>query len=232
MKEKELLCEVKRMGKKVLPFYLFTFLLLSACQQNDGKCYIEGTVKGEQYEGKRIFVVPVNGPKTAEYVDSMEITNGKFHFVKDYTKDTMQMYLILMDYHYRMGLQPLLIVGEPGHIHVTIDSISSAGGTPQNDSLQAWKEVTEKFNRDYATYNRTLSMLRERGLLEKADTIEQQGYECRMAYKRYSRQLAENMKEGVLHDFIMELFPLTYKRKMPDGSIKTFNADTNEEIPE
>ena len=49
MKEKELLCEVKRMGKKVLPFYLFTFLLLSACQQNDGKCYIEGTVKGEQY---------------------------------------------------------------------------------------------------------------------------------------------------------------------------------------
>ena len=75
-------------------------------------------------------------------------------------------------------------------------------------------------------------MMRERGLFEKADTIEQQGYECRMAYKRYSRQLAENMKEGVLHDFIMELFPLTYKRKMPDGSIKTFNADTNEEIPE
>ena len=68
--------------------------------------------------------------------------------------------------------------------------------------------------------------------MEKADTIEQQGRECRMAYKRYSRQLAENMKEGVLHDFIMGIFPLTYKRKMPDGSIKTFNADTNEEIPE
>ena len=38
-----------------------------SCQQNDGKCYIEGTVVGEQYEGKRIFVVPINGPKTAEY---------------------------------------------------------------------------------------------------------------------------------------------------------------------
>ena len=206
--------------------------MFGGCQQNDGKCYIEGTVKGEQYEGKRIFVVPINGPKTAEYVDSMEVTNGKFHFVKDYTKDTMQIYQILMDYHYRRGLQPLLIVGEPGHIKVTIDSISSAGGTPQNDSLQAWKEVTEKFNHDYDTYNRTVSMLRARGLMEKADTIEQQGREFRLAYKRYSRQLAENMKEGVLHDFIMELFPLTYKRKMPDGSIKTFNADTNEEIAE
>ena len=206
--------------------------MFGGCQQNDGKCYIEGTVKGEQYEGKRIFVVPINGPKTAEYVDSMEVTNGKFHFVKDYTKDTMQMYQILMDYHYRRGLQPLLIVGEPGHIKVTIDSISSAGGTPQNDSLQAWKEVTEKFNHDYDTYNRTVSMLRARGLMEKADTIEQQGREFRLAYKRYSRQLAENMKEGVLHDFIMGLFPLTYKRKMPDGSIKTFNADTNEEIAE
>lgn len=206
--------------------------MFCGCQQNDGKCYIEGTVKGEQYEGKRIFVVPINGPKTAEYVDSMEVTNGKFHFVKDYTKDTMQMYQILMDYHYRRGLQPLLIVGEPGHIKVTIDSISSAGGTPQNDSLQAWKEVTEKFNHDYDTYNRTVSMLRARGLMEKADTIEQQGREFRLAYKRYSRQLAENMKEGVLHDFIMGIFPLTYKRKMPDGSIKTFNADTNEEIAE
>ena len=232
MKNKQLINEVRRMGKKVLPFYLFAFLLLSACQQNDGKCYIEGVVNGEQYEGKRIFVVPLYGPKTAEYVDSMEITNGKFHFTKDYTKDTMQMYQILLDYHYRMGIQPLIIVGEPGHIQVTIDSISSARGTPQNDSLQMWKEATEKFQHEYATYNRTVGMLRERGMMEKADTIEQEGRAFRLAYKRYSRQLAENMKEGVLHDFLKGLFPLTYKRKMPDGSIKTFNADTDEEIVE
>ena len=203
-----------------------------SCQQNDGKCYIEGTVNGEQYEGKRIFVVPINGPKTAEYVDSMEIKDGKFHFTKDFSKDTMQMYQILLDYHYRMGLQTLLIVGEPGRIKVTIDSISSARGTPQNDSLQAWKEATEKYRHDYDTYNRTVSMLRERGMMEQADKMEQEGREYHLAYKRYSRQLAENLKEGVLHDFLKGLFPLTYKRKMPDGSIKTFNADTNEEIPE
>ena len=232
MKKSVLMNLIGRGGKKVFPIYLFTSLLLLGCQQNDGKCYIEGTVNGEQYEGKRIFMVPINGPKTAEYVDSMEITNGKFHFTKDFTKDTMQMYQILIDYHYRKGVQSLLIVGEPGHIQVTIDSISSAGGTPQNDSLQAWKEATEKYQQEYATYNRTVGMLRERNLMEQAEQIKQQGYEFHLAYKRYSRRLAEHMKEGVLHDFLKELFPLTYKRKMPDGSVKTFNADTNEEIPE
>ena len=231
MKKSVLLSLVGRRSMKVLPFFLFTFLLLLGCQQNDGKCYIEGTVNGEQYEGKRIFLVPLFGPKTAEYVDSMEITNGKFHFTKDFTKDTMQMYNILVDYHYRMGLQSLIIVGEPGHIKVTIDSISSAGGTPQNDSLQAWKEATENYHREYATYNRTVGMLRERGLMDNAAKIQQEGREFHLAYKRYSRQLAENMKEGVLHDFLKNLFPLTYKRQYPDGTVKTFNADTGEEIP-
>ena len=218
--------------KKILLCFMAVAATMAfySCRQNDGKCYVEGVVNGEQYEGKRIFLVPLNGPKTAEYVDSIEITNGKFHFTKDYTKDTMQMYQILVDYHYRMGLQPLIIVGEPGHVQVTIDSISSAGGTPQNDSLQVWKEATEKHYYDYATYNRTVAMLRERGKMEDAAKIEQEGREFHLAYKRYSRQLAENMKEGVLHDFLKEMFPLTYKRKMPDGTTKTFNADTNEEI--
>ena len=40
-------------------FHLFTLSLLLGCQQaNDGKCHIEGVVIGEQYEGKRIFLVP------------------------------------------------------------------------------------------------------------------------------------------------------------------------------
>ena len=130
MKRIVLLKVVLRGGMKVLPFYLFTFLLLLGCQQaNDGKCHIEGVVIGEQYEGKRIFLVPNSGPATMETVDSMEITNGKFHF----EPDSIQMYKILLDYHYRMGLQPLIIVGEPGTIKVTIDSISHATGTPQNE---------------------------------------------------------------------------------------------------
>jgi hypothetical protein len=36
----------------------------------------------------------------------------------------------------------------------------------------------------------------------------------------------------VLGDFLKDLYPLTYKRQMPDGRIVTMNADTNEVIEE
>ena len=200
-----------------------------SCKQNN-VCRIEGVVNGEQYEGKRIFLVPMYGPKTAEYVDSMEITNGMFSFEKDFSKDTIQMYQILMDYHYRMGLQPILVVGEPGEVKVVIDSVSSAGGTPQNDSLQQWKMRTEMHNLQLAKMRRNVEELKQKGDAVQAKYIEQRADSFHLVYKNYTRQLAKNMKEGVLHDFLMQRFPLTYKRKYPDGRVVTFNADTNEEI--
>ena len=51
-------------------------------------------------------------------------------------------------------------------------------------------------------------------------------------YKNYTRQLAKNMEGSVLGNFLNSLYPLTYKRQLPDGRIVTMNADTNEEIAE
>ena len=198
-----------------------------SCQQtNDGKFHVEGVVNGEQYEGKRIFIVPLYGKKTAEYVDSMEITNGKFHF----TKDTMQMYKILLDYHFRMGVQPLLVVGEPGTIQVTIDSVSHAYGTPQNDSLEQWKVRTEMHNLQLAKMRQNIVNLRKQGDSLQAKYIAQRADSFHLVYKNYTRELAKNMKEGVLYDFLKDMFPLTYQRKYPDGRVVTMNADTHEEI--
>lgn len=220
---------VMRGGKKVLPFYLFTLLLLCACQQaKDGKFHVEGVLNGEQYEGKRIFIVPLTGPKTAEFVDSMEITDGKFHF----TKDTMQMYQILLDYHYRMGLQPLLVVGEPGTIQVTIDSISHAYGTPQNDSLEQWKVQTEIHNVQLGKMRRNIFDLNKKGDSIQAKYIQQRADSFHLVYKNYTRQMAKNMEGSTLGNFLKDLYPLTYKRQFPDGRIVTMNADTNEEITE
>jgi hypothetical protein len=204
-----------------------------SCQQkSDGLCHIEGVVNGEQYEGKRIFVVPMFGPKTAEYVDSMEITNGKFSFTKDFTKDTMQMYKILLDYHYRFGLQPLIIVGEPGTINITIDSISHATGTPQNDSLEKWKVQTEIHNLQFGKMRKNIANLQKMGDTIQAKYLKQRADSFHLAYKNYTRQMAKNLEGTVLGTFLKERFPLTYKRQFPDGRIVTMNADTNEEIPE
>lgn len=203
--------------------------MMFSCQSaNNGKCRINGVVNGEQYEGKRIFLVPMYGPKTAEYVDSMEITNGQFHF----EPDSAQMYKILLDYHYRFGLQPLLIVGEPGTIEVIIDSISHATGTPQNDSLEKWKVQTEIHNMQLAKMRKNIADLQMKGDTVQAQYLAQRADSFHLAYKNYTRRLAKNLKEGVLYDFLKEMYPLTYQRKYPDGRVVTINADTNEEIKE
>ena len=217
--------------KKILLCFMVMAVatMFYSCQQSsDGKCHIIGSVNGEQYEGKLIFLVPNSGPATMETVDSMEITNGKFHF----EPDSIQMYKILLDYHYRMGLQPLLVVGEPGTIEVTIDSISHATGTPQNDSLEQWKVQTEIHNRQLGMMRRNIMNLNKQGDSIQAKYIQQRADSFHLAYKNYTRQLAKNMEGRVLGDFLKTLYPLTYKRQLPDGRIVTMNADTNEEIPE
>ena len=218
------------MKKILLCFMAVTAMaMLYSCQQsNDGKCHIEGTVNGEAYEGKRIFLVPLNGPATAETVDSMEIKDGKFHF----EPDSVQMYKILLDYHYRAGLQQLLVVGEPGTIQVTIDSISHAKGTPQNDSLEQWKVQTEIYHAQLGMMRRNMMNLMKQGDSVQAKSIQQRADSLHLAYKNYTRQLAKNMEGSVLGNFLKELYPLTYQRKYPDGRIVTMNADTHEEIPE
>ena len=196
------------MKKILLCFMVVTAMaLLYSCQQsNGGKCHIVGTVHGEAYEGKRIFLVPLNGPATAETV--------------------------VLDYHYRAGLQQLIVVSEPGTIQVTIDSISHATGTPQNDSLEQWKIQTEIHNRQLGMMRKNIVSLNKQGDSLQAKYIQQRADSFHLVYKNYTRQLAKNMEGSVLGDFLMSLYPLTYKRQLPDGRIVTMNADTNEEIPE
>ena len=197
-----------------------------SCKQNSNVCRIQGVVNGEQFEGKRIFLVPFTGPKSAETVDSMEIKDGKFHF----ETDSMQMYKILIDLRFRVGIQPLLVIGEPGEVKVVIDSVSHAVGTPQNDSLEKWKVRTEMHNRELMKMRKFAADLQTKGDSVQAKYIAQRADSFHLVYKNYTRQLAKNMKEGVLHDFLKDMFPLTYQRKYPDGRVVTMNADTHEEI--
>lgn len=212
---------------------LLSFIALAAvacfysCRQSAGAgCHIEGVVNGAKYEGKRIFLVPLNGPATAETVDSMEITNGKFHF----DPDTLQMYKILLDYHYRFGLQPLILVAEPGTVKIVVDTISHATGTPQNDSLEKWKVQTEIHNIRYGRMRKTANELSTKGETVKADALLKSADSLHIAHKNFTRQMAKNMEGTQLGDFLKGLYPLTFMRKMPDGTTVEINADTHEPV--
>ena len=186
--------------KKLLTI-LLCLLALASCNTNH-KCLIEGTVGNGDLNGKRIFLVPVFYEDSLG-VDSVVIKDNKFQFERD------QEFLadIRVDYHFRFGTESLLVVTEPGNVKVVIDSVSSGGGTPQNDSLQVWKELMmqrtsniKKFNKEYVS------------CMENGDTtnalIAKKNLEDAMAkFTRRTKELAENLKSGTLYDFLIQRVP-------------------------
>ncbi|MBP5257709.1 MAG: DUF4369 domain-containing protein [Prevotella sp.] len=200
--------------KKFFGFLLMVIAmtLVVSCSKDD-KCYIHGSVDSDKYNGVRIFLVPLSDD-SKEAVDSVVIQDRKFEFVSKRN----EMAKILLDYHYRMGTQQLLVVLEPGDVNVVIGAISSANGTPQNDSLDVWKRATETHNMEMGKLRHEAKQLTDTtkvaALQVLADSIHNN-------HKRYTRRLAANMKSGVLHDFLKDFYPTSYKKKMPDGTVVT-----------
>ena len=214
--------------KKLFGLMLLAVVLVSCSQKTaqSGECVIKGMVADQSLEGKRIFLVPLEGPADAAHVDSIEIKDGKFEF----HKDTVMMAKILMDYHYRFNTQTLLVVTDPGTVEVVIDSISSAKGTLQNDVLQRWKEITEVHNSQMGFIRRNMNEAKKTGDTQRQNSLKMRGDSIHLAYKQTTRKMAKEMDDCVLKDFLDKMFPLTYKRKMPDGSIVEMDADTNKPV--
>lgn len=120
---------------KYLFIGVFALLCLFACQSNDSKYIIEGTLPSTQQDGEWIYLAPMENA-SIENIDSTRIENARFSFQG--TGEEMK--VLRMRILLRLKFQELLVVTEPGVTSVRIDSISSASGTPQNDALQHWKD--------------------------------------------------------------------------------------------
>lgn len=200
---------------------VFAFMVV-ACQsekKEGGLCRIEGQMPSDKWDGKYMFLVPMKNTDSIG-VDSVLVEGDKF--VIETTKTNL-MSVIRMDFHFRYGLQDLLVVTEPGTVKVKIGEESSGGGTPQNEALQQWKIRTQVHNAQYSTFNKASrnagsDSVQYKIMKEKADSVHRE-------YKNYTRKLAEDLKEGTLHDFLGSMFPTSYKRLMPDGSTKEFPLD-------
>lgn len=173
-------------------------MTMAGCQsQPEGVCRIHGTMESKQWDGKRIFLVPMTGPQDAAHVDSVVIKDGKFEF----TADTAEMKVIRVDYHYREGAQDLLVVSEPGDVKVTIGSNSVSSGTPQNDSLQVWKDQLMTFNQAYR-------QLRMQASEAKNDSILMtKGKEVQQQLQDYNRAFTARQPKGVLREFLERMYP-------------------------
>lgn len=123
----------------VLMFVLAVFIV--SCHSERTVMTIEGSID-RRYDGQTIFLVPVPHP-TAETVDSTKVRNGRFRFTAD--ASTVRMCDVTISNKARaLFVQRLLVAVEPGTLNVRLDTVSSAGGTPLNASLQLWKDALQR----------------------------------------------------------------------------------------
>lgn len=134
---------------KKIVFTLFAAAMLASCATSSDECatngneyVIHGTVASHELEGAKVYLVPM-GDVNKEKVDSTYIHNQFFEF-----RGTEERVVdVRLERRRRWGVETLLVVTEPGDIYVTLGQKSTGRGTPQNDSLQAWKHLTQSLYR-------------------------------------------------------------------------------------
>lgn len=178
----------------------------------DGEFRIEGQLQGNQLDSALLFLVPMEGPHPRP-VDSVYVgRDGKFVF----TGNVEQMAVLRLSWHQRYGTQDLLVVTEPGVIHVTLDSVSSAYGTPQNDALQQWKEWRE----DYTRQTRELYLLSTR--------VGRESEEYKSAYQAL-RQAGSDFNYDFFHRQGRQTLTV-FLYKMAAGSIDSLRRSEFDEL--
>ena len=175
-----------------------SMVVMAGCKAAEkGNCRIHGTMESNRWDGKKIFLVPMFGLQDAAHVDSVVIKDGKFEFVAD----TTEMKVIRIDYHYRDGVQDLLVVSEPGDVTVVIGANSVSSGTPQNDSLQVWKDWMMKFNTEY---NKLCMQARQSG---SDDILMTKGKEIQKQLRDFNVAFTQRQSPGVFKDFLQKMYP-------------------------
>ena len=166
----------------------FAVLLVSSCSNKNYR--IHGRVTSNDLEGVQVFLVPL-GHEEPENVDSVFIHGHEFFF----KGNRHWMCEIRLDMRNRDKGQNLLVVTEPGDIYVTIGPDSSGGGTPQNDSLQVWKDLTIQRNKVFGG-------LYDAGMKAQADSVHS-------IYKERTRSMALALgQDSILGEFLLGLYPL------------------------
>ena len=176
------------MKRSLLLVAVLAAALFASCGRDQYR--IHGRVTSNDLEGIQIFLVPV-GHEEPWNVDSVYIHNHEFFF----KGNKHWMCALRLDKHHRDKGQNLLVATEPGDIYVTIGPDSHGGGTPQNDSLQVWKDLTIK-------NNQIEGQMRNAGLKQQADSLHK-------VYKARTQALALSLgEESIAGAFLLDLYPL------------------------
>ena len=155
---------------------LVLLCLLCGCSTNEKHYIIDGAVYGGgKFEGETIYLVPFQNA-SSERIDSAVVHNGCFRF--EGVADSSEIYILRMRPMMRLFIQELLVVREPGHIRTILNKISSASGTPLNDSFQVWKNYKVSTDSILSSWSRYMKK-------PMLDSLE---------YNKTPRRFSQNMK--------------------------------------
>ena len=162
--------------------------LTSCAWQSGDECHIHGTLPSDKWDGQYVFFVPMYD-KDSIGVDSTKIKGNEF----DFTTSKSAVSDIRLSWRTRLGIESHLVAYEPGCVDVHLDTLSSGGGTPQNDSLQAWKNRALAFQK-----NSYQMMTAYRNSLAANDTatsnrLKSEMRKARDEYRKETIRLADDM---------------------------------------
>ena len=174
-----------------------SMVMSSCCSATVKNSRIHGTMESALWNGKKIYLVPMFGKVDAAHVDSTIIKNGKFEF----STDICEMKRITVEVAARYGTQDLLVVTEPGDIQVSIGKNSRACGTPENDSLQVWKDQLMRYNTAFYLLSRQGRCLNDTSLLRR------KRQEIIGQIAGYTEQMKRRMPPGPFKSFLEKMYP-------------------------
>ena len=174
-----------------------SMVMSSCCSATVKNSRIHGTMESALWNGKKIYLVPMFGKVDAAHVDSTIIKNGKFEF----STDICEMKRITVEVAARYGTQDLLVVTEPGDIQVSIGKNSRACGTPENDSLQVWKDQLQKYSTAFYLFSKQEKNLNDTTLVKnKRKAIISQ-------IASYTEHMKRQMAPGPFKTFLEKMYP-------------------------
>ncbi|HOO42995.1 MAG TPA: DUF4369 domain-containing protein [Bacteroidales bacterium] len=185
-------------SKRLIIISILAFLLGSCANQRTYE--IKGTLPHEKYDGEYVFLLPLDGVMP-RIIDSVRIKDKSFVFTGK--ADSAQVKIIRLRPQLRLDIQELLVVQEPGEkIWVRLDSLSSSGGTRQNESLQAWKEA--KMKADQTMY--ILRKMHEANENDSTGTvIMQQWDKIQKEFSEYNRRFIEKNEGTAVGRFVKQM---------------------------
>lgn len=183
--------------KRILLLPLLSLVLLSC---SESRTYvINGTLEDAKYNGEYVFLLPLDGVMP-RIIDSVLVKEKSFVFTGK--ADSAQVKIIRMRHLLRLDIQELLVVVEPGNIWVRLDTVSAAGGTPQNEKLQAWKEA--KMQADQ-TMN-LLKRMNQAGVDQETSVrIMEQWEKVQADFKQYNRKFIDQNQGTAVGRFVSDM---------------------------